>query len=248
MNDSIRFFLFAYFGITETDTCEQILISLIDRAYQDASSHVLSFIRDGDRDNHRNKGLKLIKDKLYDSIPHTSWEKFTAWHSCLCNELVNEYPESSSGKYQEDANGNLRPFTYGIAQKWVNMTLKYCIILFDLLEDGELRDFQKIGAKVTSCRNFLHIPLDSYMLSAIKKDLDCNIELAKKSAWSKIREAKDYNEFQEKIRDAIKESKERSHLSPFDWEGTEWIKFARQARYREMVKKYPEEYKSSEEK
>ena len=73
------------------------------------------------------------------------YSDYDSWHESLCNSLVHEYSEVCSESESF--------FTYGNAQKWVNMTMKY-LWLLKMLPDGV-------------DQNNLHIPIDSYIIDAL---------------------------------------------------------------------------------
>ena len=102
-------------------------------------------------------------------------------------------------------------FTWGHAQKWLNMTLKY-LWLMDLLPEEILP-------------GSLHVPIDSYILAALKKEplFEGSIKASKynEQAWSDMSED-NYKQLQSEIRAMPKEKNE----SPIEWEGRAWIKMA----------------------
>ena len=111
-------------------------------------------------------------------------------------------------------------FTYGQAQKWVNMTLKY-LWLLDMLPNG-LSEAE------------LHVPVDSFILEALKETQQFNTEENKITgsgesyyyngeAWSAISEYKNYKNLQEGIRNIA----EKQGISPIQWEGSAWMDVAK---------------------
>lgn len=234
MNSSIQFLLYAYFGIAKGDSEDKMLISLINRAYVDASSHVLSFKegKEKKRDDCKKEAVSLIKERLseLENCEGDQSSSFDSWHKTLCDDLVKKYPAESAEFYKARKNRSLYSFSYGTAQKWVNMTLKYCVILHDLYDLlGEEKDL-KVCSEVNKYKKHLHVPLDSYMLSAIRKELGA--DTSKADPWSKIKDYKDYLNLQKAIRDNI------DGKVPFDWEGDAWIRTAKIEKDKEMNKKY----------
>ena len=114
--------------------------------------------------------------------------------------------------------------TYGQAQKWLNMMLKYVLMT---AEDSALK-------------NYLHIPVDSYIMQAVGSDnpklkhclkLECvpkkdgTVGKYSESAskpWSKWT-YEEYIAFQNCIREAISAS---DYTSPIEWENEAWIEVA----------------------
>jgi hypothetical protein len=101
-------------------------------------------------------------------------------------------------KYLKSSNSESDKFFFGQAQKWVNMTLKYLYLL------GYIKN-------PTS----LHIPIDSYILKALK---DSKIELENEKTWSKF----DYNDYN----NLVKNYSEKIKLPYISWEHENWIKMA----------------------
>ena len=136
---------------------------------------------------------------------------FDREHQRICEEIINTYSEISE-------------LTYGQAQKWLNMMLKYVLMT---AEDSALK-------------NYLHIPVDSYIMQAVGSDnpklkyflkLECvpqkNGTVGKYSEstskpWSKWN-YEEYIAFQNCIREAISES---SYSFPIEWENEAWIEIA----------------------
>lgn len=111
-------------------------------------------------------------------------------------------------------------FTYGQAQKWLNMTLKY-LWLLDMLPNG-LSEAE------------LHVPVDSFILEALKETQQFNTEgnritgsgesyYYNGKAWSAISDPQDYKKLQDGIRDIAK----KQGISPIQWEGPAWMDIAK---------------------
>ena len=112
-------------------------------------------------------------------------------------------------------------FTYGQAQKWVNMTLKY-LWLLDMLPNG-LSEAE------------LHVPVDSFILEALKETQQFNTE------GNKITGSGESYYYNGEAWSAISDpniAKERG-ISPIQWEGPVWIKVAqnRETRKKEQERK-----------
>lgn len=138
---------------------------------------------------------------------------FDDWHSDICKHIKNVM---NTSKILEQ-----NSFTYGQAQKWLNMTIKYMWLL-GLWEDT----FEGIADK-------LHVPVDSYIIEAvwsldadlyellpIKENKDINNgykdDIIKKwSAWDES----EYKAFQYQLRKCLKATGE----TPLEWECRKWI-------------------------
>ena len=164
----------------------------------------------------RNSFNKKIKD-------------FNLWHKEVCDELIDIY----SGNKLKDCNGKETSLTYGQAQKWLNMTLKYLWLLnrLELLE-GNTKSF------ICKYQDFFHIPLDSYILRYIArknknkdhKFVGIDNGLGDEdfseywnsfgSVWSAINDYDKYLEYQKKI---SKITKAKGQY-PLEWELEHWHK------------------------
>lgn len=156
--------------------------------------------------------------------------QFGLWHKAKCEEIMGTM---NTAIFQDDSlilKSN--SFTYGLAQKWVNMTLKY-LWLLDMLPNG-LSEAE------------LHVPVDSFILEALKETQQFNTEGNKITgsgesyyyngeAWSAISDPENYKKLQKEIRDIAKEQ----GISPIQWEGPVWIKVAqnRETRKKEQERK-----------
>ena len=136
----------------------------------------------------------------------------------ICEMLVHEYEEIIN-TYSE-----ISELTYGQAQKWLNMMLKYVLMT---AEDSALK-------------NYLHIPVDSYIMQAVGSDnpklkhclkLECvpkkdgtvgKYSESTSKPWSKWN-YEEYIAFQNCIRKAVSES---DYNSPIEWENAAWIEVA----------------------
>ena len=92
-------------------------------------------------------------------------------------------------------------FTVGLAQKWVNMTLKYLWILGVL--DDEYEDK-------------LEVPIDSYMIKQIAKKCKLDMNHIKWSSWD------DFDEYS-KIQDNLYERLLNDAYTRIGWENECWI-------------------------
>lgn len=146
-NTALDFLLFDYIGITGKDDFETIVNAAIEKAYIDAASHVLSI--EGGNEKAKKKGLKIIRDNIGKKDYYAD---FDSWHNTLCQDLQD----------MEEAKSDL---SYGVAQKWVNMTLKYLLCINGIIDNEQLK-------KVTSISDNYHIPIDSYVIEALCREME----------------------------------------------------------------------------
>ncbi|MCY1161783.1 hypothetical protein D9M71_19040 [compost metagenome] len=109
--------------------------------------------------------LKIVISKHY-----ATQEEFDEQHHTLCDLLILAWSE----------------LTYGQAQKWINMTLKYWLLL------GESRI-----PSIDKNAKFFHIPIDSYVLTGMFNEKN-------PKPWSKINNYADYFKYQKSHRQNLK--------------------------------------------
>lgn len=213
----LEFLKYAYFNITKGDSMNDILSKCANKAYMDLCRTIKFKTVDG---NIKAEYKAKICDMLVNEynvlinavkIADDKQTVFDCEHKRICDGIIKTYSEISE-------------FTYGQAQKWLNMTFKYVILIE---EDSILK-------------SYLHIPVDSYIMQAVGSDnpklkhclkLECipqkNGTVGKYSEisskpWSKW-DYEEYIAFQNCIRKAISES---SYSFPIEWENQAWIEVA----------------------
>ena len=220
--NALDFLLYSYFGITSDSEKEELSNAALEKAYFDATQQGAfnTLVPKGKRESARkayDEALKVLKGKL----ENCAFDNYAEWHHSTCEDVCKKYKEQG-----------LNCFTYGNAQKWVNMTMKY-LYLFDSL--GLKNRPIIIDEAKAKC---LHVPVDSYIIESV---WDKNVELPlikekllkdrtkgkynneKVKAWSKW-EDNEYQIFQKSLRKALNEE---SEPIPIDWEGPAWIKQAK---------------------
>lgn len=133
------------------------------------------------------------------SLSAKSQSEFDAWHKETSESLISIF-----AKYNQD-------FTFGQAQKWINMALKHLA----LADSGV----------VENCYIFCHIPIDSYIIKGLKTNLvskemnqiDTSFgqDPKKIATWSRIDNYDVYLKFQNDFRDNCGET-------PLDYEFHLW--------------------------
>ena len=190
----LKFLKFAYFGD---------LTKPVDGASNRAYRDMCRTIRFGKFSKDDRVKLKKevnsfldteIKKLVNGSI--TSEKEFDKWHEQLCKKIIDEYKKL---KIQ---------LSYGQAQKWVNMTIKYLYIL------------EVEGYTFDSVFENLHIPIDNYVFDAVEKELGIKRPV---DAWSKL-DKKEYLKYQEDIRGELR----KKNISPLIWEFENWLKEAQE--------------------
>lgn len=235
------FLLYSYFGCKSEDLAREGIQKCAYRAYLDLNRRIAFKYSSSELDKMQKdntdlaKKYKEAKKALIESVCDIilcSVDKyecvdgqFSLWHKAKCEEIKGTM---NTAVFQDDSlilKSN--SFTYGLAQKWVNMTLKY-LWLLDKLPNG-LSEAE------------LHVPVDSFILEALQETQLFNTEGNKITgsgesyyyngeAWSAISDPGNYKKLQDGIRDIAK----KQGISPIQWEGPVWIKVAQN---REMRKK-----------
>lgn len=251
LKNAINFLLFSYFGITFESKPDNILDKAISKAYKDATlrgafntqltDELKEKIIKAKNDVENNLGENLIKEHvnaLIKNTPHKIIDKecFNEWHSSLCQKLIECYKTALESDYY---------FTYGNAQKWVNMTMKYLYLLnsiFSVFAKPDTRFIDSYGKHIDKISEFLHVPVDSYIIESVWYEDSIKLPLKKEKlskngkhrtynsenvvAWSKWNNNdQEYDDFQNSLKDYLSEKNEPA---PIAWEGPAWIKVAKE--------------------
>ena len=213
----LEFLKYAYFNMTKGDSMNDILIKCAEKAYLDFCRTIKFNTENKDTRKGANRKICEMLVHEYDVLANAVKESdekqnaFDCEHKIICEEIINTYSEISE-------------LTYEQAQKWLNMMLKYVLMTAE--------DF--------ALKNYLHIPVDSYIMQAVGSDdtklkhclkLECvpkkdgtvgKYSESTSKPWSKWN-YEEYIAFQDSIRTAISE---REHSSPIEWENAAWIEVA----------------------
>ncbi|MBQ6677839.1 MAG: hypothetical protein IJM71_07310 [Clostridia bacterium] len=264
VRNAVEFLLFNYFGLDRDDRGdrERIIDKAIELAYWDATSQgafntLFTKTEFPDREAvndflTRVKGMScLIKDGIMALYFSDVKIDFDEWHRGICLELVTEYKkicqELNSPTFRSDPKA-FEFFSYGNAQKWVNMTMKNLYVIsgayLALGGEGNEELFNAVAARSDE----YHIPLDNLILGTIykqkligndknyfvvkygKKDPSYQIAYGDEGtddsiSWSNIGFWSIYKTFRKDLEDAIKEP-------PIEWECRNWIE--RKKRIKEL--------------
>ena len=253
---------------------DKALEACIDRAYQDlprtlSYKYSIEYLKNNP-DNYSEEEFKALKDnfealkenykeciskKIFYSIKDLLNEdkSFAAWHETTSNLIVSiskgEKENEQEYRYGESLfkkENNEVEFYYGQAQKWLNMTLKYMLVM-------GLWGIEKY-------KDSLHVPIDNYIYKAAKKATNepiykndaenkdvvtgLNVKQIKRNiskdnkennedvAWSRINQ-EEYNNYQNEIRKSINNSQYNSSI---EWEFDAWIAQAKEEKRIEQEK------------
>lgn len=184
--DILLFLRFAYFG-----NSKDLFLAATTRAYLDFN-RTLRFhgMPDEQRLEMRNRASKCIKEAILNLLNRDKLcqTDFDSWHHRTCDVLIDCY------------RSNGIRFTYGHAQKWINMTFKYLYML-----EAVTLDF---------VFPFLHVPIDNIVLERANKQL-CIPRPSQ--VWSSWGDYAFYLQYQGYLRQRI--GKE----DPLRWEFHNWL-------------------------
>lgn len=200
---ALEFLMYSYFGATFKHCKGKTGIEkcAAAKAYNDATMRAALVTKDKTLED-KNGCQAAIRFNVKEDLVAEIVDLFSSknvlehdWHEKICKKLV----ESFNLKYQQRFN-DIWPdqdcgaaFTYGNAQKFVNMYVKYLYILTVLAAqyDNEIAEkwTEKYKWMLDRTSEF-HIPIDRYILSCIGD---------KKTAWSKIQDEIEYENMRKKI-------------------------------------------------
>lgn len=225
---AIEFLFFSYFG-TDFDNCDDIVTIAINRAYKDAASHVLKFTnlelsekdKEKRRMNARKEATKEIRNALNESNKGSR-----DWYKEIISKLLAVYA------------GREMTFSGGIAQKWINMTIKNIYIIKQMF-DKYNKQVQSLNDAYSGFENY-DIPIDDFIIKIAcdngidvpcksgNKDVEFDDNYDNKLAWSnwniKTNEEECYySKFQKEFYDKFKSNKDEDM---FDVENKLWMREA----------------------
>ena len=117
----------------------------VRRAYLDLNRTMHGFAGHASAESLRDEAHRKVAEKVAAlTQAKASQKSFDAWHRRACTDIREHYRE-----------GDWDFFTYGQAQKWVNMTLKYVFALGEARLAGYLPYY-----------GFAHIPIDNVFVAA----------------------------------------------------------------------------------
>ena len=162
----------------------------IKRAYRDMNRTLRTKEHQAEWDSLKEDVTKLINDCVKRFVViEDGRDSYDKWFNELIISMVNS---------QIDVDGIILKYKYGQAQKWVNMTMKYLVIL----------KYKPVYNFIP----FLHVPIDEKIVYKIVGD--DSKEKSKLIPWSSKLNPTNYYEFQRKVRN--------SYSCPMAWEFEAW--------------------------
>lgn len=156
---------------------EDHLSGVINAAYRDFARTLGGIAKHSNSASLKAEAVTLLRDALPKGISSASVEeKFDVWHRTTCIALRTVYHRDK-----------FISFSFGHAQKWINMAVKYSVLLEDRAVPG-----------ATTFLPVAHMPLDSIILTVLNRDY--RLSTASCEPWSKIQDYGVYADLQQRIR------------------------------------------------
>lgn len=222
MKNVIDFMLYSYFKITTNDATETILKGIINKAYDDATMQgAYNAILPSEFKEKSDEAKKAAGEALLSRFQYGIFEKdFNYLDSMAAIKVI----------YDKNVNGFSEYFSFGNAQKWVNMSIKYILIVYKLLSTAnEKHEFYKIGKKYEEKKAQFDLPVDSYILEKMwsLKEIEIPLRAEKRTGKYSADKVKQWSQWNEDEYMAFRESVHNSIACPLDWEGPVWIEVAK---------------------
>lgn len=238
--EGLKFLHWAYFSLEESESKETIIDRCIDLAYVDATNQGSFNTRADNTDKN-----PVARGHVYEYIVEKNIQDYDTWHENLCDKLIDDY--SSVRKKKVKAGEDPAAFTYGNAQKWVNMTVKYLFIYrssLDSFGEGCSVDFCNFyDEKFAPHQSSFHVPIDSFIMQAIwpqnSVEGECDWLPGAKFIRKNHPYLGEYNPFHYtpwskfikseymSVRDHVRTLVSASGKAPLEWENEEWVRVAK---------------------
>ena len=239
---SDQFLLWTYFKIDGSEGGLDIVKVAIEKAYVDATTQ-------GAYKTIVAKGYDQAKIKdnavftVFSSLHSLNDEKdFLDWHKETCSQIVKVF---KSVKTKKDS--SIAAFTYGNAQKLLNMSIKNLYIIkycYRPIANAEYNYDGWYDSRLKPFESQFQIPLDNYILQYLFEDIKNNnshcgkaegitikritsvqfsihFRNGKEYPWSKLPDYRSYHLIQEAIMNYYKPK------YPLEWENEIWISIAK---------------------
>ena len=219
------------FGFTLNEEADKIVEIIIKKAYNDATNQGAFNTKIPKEDISRKKLVEEIKEKVVEELKekllhyqhHTHKMDFDNWHKNICNGILNHY---------EKINEDKSLFTYGNAQKIINMSLKYLYMLSKVDNFSEIKSgLRSILEAIRKDEYYLNIPIDSYIIDSLWEKTDIYLPILSGDrnkqyshnyehveGWSNWTE-----EMYMRLIGSICKSDIFDGKTPLDWESEQWI-------------------------
>lgn len=212
--DTLKFLKFSYFS-----DLTNLIEAAVNRAYRDMCRTLnLKDIDENDKKNFKKEVKIILKNIIKDEDKNQNinniknQDELDIWHHRICDNIIEKCKKIEKYKITKESNKKKIQLTYGQVQKWVNMTIKYLYIL------------EVEGYTFNSVFEYLHIPIDKYILEVVEKKLEIKRPV---DAWSRWDNYDEYLKYQNDIREKIRE-KIDTDTPPLRWEFKTWLEKAQE--------------------
>lgn len=192
-----------YFGtqVALYPTSLAAIESISHRAYRDLSRTLHGIGSHPEKDVLLGDTHASLHRLLADLEKIMTQEEFDALHHSWCKnriEFFNQHPHPDRKSFT---------LTYGQAQKWINMALKYLAVIEH--------------SAVKSIYRYLHIPIDSIVYKEAARPDGLAVPRPPGSiAWSRL-DRNQYESYQRELFDTT--ARKHPDFSPLDWEAEAWV-------------------------
>ena len=208
----LNFYVANEFGINNLDLVEMNAETLVvvvrkcaQKSYQDFKRRVpyrCSTTKLKDLDKAEQKNFSDMKQNFIEKIEQSIVDSLVCNGKLNCSELNPYSIIKNVKKISEDKEFNglfYQLFTFGLAQKWVNMTIKYLWIL---------------GVFDDEYEELIEVPIDSFVISKMK-----SLGIDVSTDWSKWDCPEEYLQVQE---DLMKKLNDQAYTR-IAWENESWV-------------------------
>ena len=243
--NAIEFLVFAYWGFCFNDDygddLDRMLTKIVSKAYNDAAGQgafnalietANSELREN-ADKAKTNSINLVKVQLgkFDDN-HNGYKK---WHEELCKGICDCF---------KDVKNRGELWSYGNSQKLVNMSVKYLITATYIFKSIGIPKNSKelcgMGDQFIGIIDELDVPVDSYIIETLWENNDIRLPIIKLNrdgsrgkyssnkytSWSKWN-GEQYGNYEDGLKKHLKNEK---NTNAFDWEGSAWMKIAKEKR------------------
>ena len=232
--------LYFALGVTLQDSLETVVTKIVDKAFRDATNQGAfnALLKDEDVKNRAKEAVRKAKKKLIKALINYKRQGggFQKWHDDTCDIVLRQFIDE-----------NVTPFSFGNAQKAVNMSMKYLYLLSYFKDYPNINsELKRLLEAVMADANQLHMPIDSYILDAlVKKEIITSEDVTLKGKKTRINKFSEYVRPSEYIKswstwnrddyDKIAQiiAQRLDGLIPIEWEEENWIEQAKKRRNKE---------------
>lgn len=202
MDNSLRLtnLIAFYFGVrvaVASPTEPAVLGNISQRAYRDLSRTLHGIGTHPDKTTLLNSTHQSLHRFTAGLETVDSQGEFDDLHETWCHERIGFFAEHPRTDREFI-------FTYGHAQKWLNMAMKYLAVLDH--------------PSVQRLYPYLHVPIDTIVYNQANRIGVCRPPGG--TSWSRL-DGKQYLDYQNRLRARIDE--QNIYSAPLDWEATIWI-------------------------